>query len=134
MVRAGAPVDDTIGRLEPHLASDDIVIDGANSNFRDTMRRATRLRERGSNWSAGLTPRIRIPADAAIERWTLSGRTGGGPPPYAAHPPHQGDQPRMFAAVTLDHDGQRFRVRLGNAYEPRNRTRPRASGHMLHLG
>lgn len=23
----------------------------------------------------------------------------------------------MFAAVTLDHDGQSFRVRLGNAYE-----------------
>ena len=46
MVPAGAPVDDTIERLEPHLASGDIVIDGGNSNFRDTMRRATRLRER----------------------------------------------------------------------------------------
>ena len=44
-------MDDTIGRLDPHLASDDIVIDGGNSNFRDTMRRATRLRERESNWS-----------------------------------------------------------------------------------
>lgn len=50
---------DTIGRLEPHLASDDIVIDG-NSNFRDTMRRATRLRERGIELvDAGPTPRIR---------------------------------------------------------------------------
>ncbi|MGH7627983.1 MAG: phosphogluconate dehydrogenase (NAD(+)-dependent, decarboxylating) [Gemmatimonadales bacterium] len=47
MVPAGAPVDDTIGRLEPHLAAGDILIDGGNSNFRDTMRRATRLRERG---------------------------------------------------------------------------------------
>jgi 6-phosphogluconate dehydrogenase len=47
MVPAGAPVDDTIGRLEPRLAAGDILIDGGNSNFRDTMRRATRLRERG---------------------------------------------------------------------------------------
>jgi 6-phosphogluconate dehydrogenase len=45
MVPAGAPVDDTLNRLEPHLAAGDIVIDGGNSNFRDTMRRATRLRE-----------------------------------------------------------------------------------------
>jgi 6-phosphogluconate dehydrogenase len=47
MVPAGAPVDDTLNRLEPHLGAGDIVIDGGNSNFRDTMRRATRLRERG---------------------------------------------------------------------------------------
>jgi 6-phosphogluconate dehydrogenase len=47
MVPAGGPVDDTIGRLEPRLAAGDILIDGGNSNFRDTMRRATRLRERG---------------------------------------------------------------------------------------
>jgi 6-phosphogluconate dehydrogenase len=46
MVPAGAPVDDTLDRLEPHLAAGDIVIDGGNSNFRDTIRRATRLRER----------------------------------------------------------------------------------------
>jgi 6-phosphogluconate dehydrogenase len=46
MVPAGAPVDDTLDRLEPHLAAGDIVIAGGNSNFRDTIRRATRLRER----------------------------------------------------------------------------------------
>jgi 6-phosphogluconate dehydrogenase len=46
MVPAGAPVDDTLNRLEPHLAAGDIVIDGGNSNFGDTLRRATRLRER----------------------------------------------------------------------------------------
>jgi 6-phosphogluconate dehydrogenase len=46
MVPAGVAVDDTLNRLEPHLAAGDIVIDGGNSNFRDTMRRATRLRER----------------------------------------------------------------------------------------
>jgi 6-phosphogluconate dehydrogenase len=46
MVPAGVAVDDTLNRLEPHLAAGDIVIDGGNSNFRDTMRRATRFRER----------------------------------------------------------------------------------------
>ena len=47
MVPAGAAVDETIEQVEPHLAAGDIVIDGGNSNFRDTMRRAARLRERG---------------------------------------------------------------------------------------
>ena len=47
MVPAGSPVDETIAELEPHLATGDIVIDGGNSNFRDTTRRAARLRERG---------------------------------------------------------------------------------------
>jgi len=47
MVPAGAPVDDTIGELEARLAPGDILIDGGNSNFRDTIRRAALLRERG---------------------------------------------------------------------------------------
>jgi 6-phosphogluconate dehydrogenase len=47
MVPAGAPVDDTITALLPGVAPGDIVIDGGNSNFRDTMRRAAALRERG---------------------------------------------------------------------------------------
>ena len=47
MVPAGAPVDDTIAGLLPHLAAGDIVIDGGNSKFHDTIRRAAELRERG---------------------------------------------------------------------------------------
>jgi 6-phosphogluconate dehydrogenase len=47
MVPAGAPVDDTIAELGDHLATGDILIDGGNSNFHDTMRRASQLRERG---------------------------------------------------------------------------------------
>ena len=47
MVPAGAPVDDTITGLSPHLAVGDILIDGGNSNFHDTMRRAAQLRARG---------------------------------------------------------------------------------------
>jgi 6-phosphogluconate dehydrogenase len=47
MVPAGFPVDDTIAELGRRLAAGDILIDGGNSNFHDTMRRASQLRERG---------------------------------------------------------------------------------------
>jgi 6-phosphogluconate dehydrogenase len=47
MVPAGAPVDDTIAQLLPHLAKDDIVIDGGNSNFHDSQRRAAALKAKG---------------------------------------------------------------------------------------
>ncbi|HUF30058.1 MAG TPA: decarboxylating 6-phosphogluconate dehydrogenase [Gemmatimonadaceae bacterium] len=47
MVPAGAPVDGTIAGLAPHLDTGDIVIDGGNSRFHDTLRRAAELRERG---------------------------------------------------------------------------------------
>jgi 6-phosphogluconate dehydrogenase len=44
MVPAGKPVDDTIDTLRPLLAAGDIIIDGGNSNFHDTIQRAERLR------------------------------------------------------------------------------------------
>jgi 6-phosphogluconate dehydrogenase len=47
MVPAGAPTDGTIEQLVPHLAQGDIVIDGGNSNFRDSLRRAETLQQRG---------------------------------------------------------------------------------------
>ena len=47
MVPAGAPVDETIAALEPHLAKGDILIDGGNSNYHDTMRRGSALAARG---------------------------------------------------------------------------------------
>jgi len=47
MVPAGAPVDDTIAQLLPHLAKDDIVIDGGNSNFHDSQRHAAALKAKG---------------------------------------------------------------------------------------
>jgi 6-phosphogluconate dehydrogenase len=39
MVPQGKPVDDTIAKLEPHLNPGDILIDGGNSNYKDTKRR-----------------------------------------------------------------------------------------------
>ncbi len=47
MVPAGAPVESTIEQLVPHLARGDIVIDGGNSNFRDSLRRAEALKSQG---------------------------------------------------------------------------------------
>nr|MBA3443321.1 decarboxylating 6-phosphogluconate dehydrogenase [Gemmatimonadales bacterium] len=47
MVPAGAPVDQTIEQLLPSLSKGDIVIDGGNSNFRDTMRRGAALKAKG---------------------------------------------------------------------------------------
>jgi 6-phosphogluconate dehydrogenase len=47
MVPAGAPVESTIDALAPALSKGDIIIDGGNSNFKDSMRRAAGLKERG---------------------------------------------------------------------------------------
>ena len=47
MVKAGKPVDDFIELLLPHLEKGDIIIDGGNSYFMDTIRRTKYLEERG---------------------------------------------------------------------------------------
>ena len=47
MVPAGKPVDETIAQLLPGLSKGDVIIDGGNSNFHDTMRRATDLQVKG---------------------------------------------------------------------------------------
>ena len=47
MVRAGQAVDDLIEQLLPHLESGDIIIDGGNAHFPDTIRRAAYVESRG---------------------------------------------------------------------------------------
>jgi len=47
MVPAGDPVEEMIERLLPLIEPGDILIDGGNSNYRDSMRRAEMLRQRG---------------------------------------------------------------------------------------
>lgn len=47
MVPSGSPVDEMIEELLPHLEQGDVVIDGGNSNFRDSMRRAEYLAAKG---------------------------------------------------------------------------------------
>ncbi len=47
MVKAGQPVDDTIAQLKPYLSKGDILIDGGNSFFKDTIRRNKELEKEG---------------------------------------------------------------------------------------
>ncbi len=47
MVKAGKPVDATIEQLIPHLEEGDIIIDGGNSHFPDTIRRAQYVESKG---------------------------------------------------------------------------------------
>lgn len=47
MIPSGTIVDDTVSRLTPLLASGDIIVDGGNSNFRDSQARARTLAEHG---------------------------------------------------------------------------------------
>jgi 6-phosphogluconate dehydrogenase len=47
MVPAGAAVEHTIEQLLPGLTRGDIIIDGGNSNYKDSKRRAARLKEKG---------------------------------------------------------------------------------------
>ena len=47
MVKAGKPVDDYVELLLPHLEEGDIIIDGGNSYFPDTIRRTRYLAEKG---------------------------------------------------------------------------------------
>lgn len=47
MVTAGKPVDEVLGQLLPALSKGDIVIDGGNSNYKDSVRRFQSLKEKG---------------------------------------------------------------------------------------
>ncbi|MCU1233493.1 MAG: 6-phosphogluconate dehydrogenase (decarboxylating) [Candidatus Solibacter sp.] len=47
MVKAGKPVDEFIEALLPHLEPGDLIIDGGNSHFPDTIRRAKYLESQG---------------------------------------------------------------------------------------
>ena len=47
MVKAGKPVDDFIDKLIPYLEAGDIIIDGGNSHFPDTIRRTQYVEGKG---------------------------------------------------------------------------------------
>jgi 6-phosphogluconate dehydrogenase len=47
MVPSGAAVESTIEQLLPGLSKGDVIIDGGNSNFKDSIRRAASLKEKG---------------------------------------------------------------------------------------
>lgn len=50
MIQAGAPVDAVIGQLTPLLDPGDLIMDGGNSYFGDTNRRAELLKEKGIHY------------------------------------------------------------------------------------
>ncbi|KAJ51067.1 6-phosphogluconate dehydrogenase [Clostridium tetanomorphum] len=47
MIPAGKPVDETIERIKTHLNKGDIIIDGGNSFYKDSIRRYNQLKEIG---------------------------------------------------------------------------------------
>lgn len=47
MVKAGQPVDATIDQLLPYLSKGDVIMDGGNSFYKDTIRRSSSLEEKG---------------------------------------------------------------------------------------
>lgn len=104
MVPAGQVVDDTLQQLLPLLAAGDIVVDGGNSYYKDTQRRATELQARaiayvdcgtsGGVWGlregyslmvggdedvvASLLPILSTLAPAADKGWGRVGPSGAG--------------------------------------------------------
>ena len=50
MVPAGTVVDQTIDLLTPQLSAGDVIVDGGNSYYRDTVRRAAALAAKGLNY------------------------------------------------------------------------------------
>ena len=50
MIPAGKPIDDAIRDLLPKLDKGDIIVDGGNSYYKDTIRRAALLQESGINF------------------------------------------------------------------------------------
>ncbi len=47
LVKAGQPVDDFIDKIMPHLEQGDIIIDGGNSHYPDTIRRTKYVESKG---------------------------------------------------------------------------------------
>jgi 6-phosphogluconate dehydrogenase len=50
MIPAGEAIDTTLEALLPHLEPEDVLVDGGNSNYKDTLRRAAMLKEHGVHW------------------------------------------------------------------------------------
>jgi len=70
MVKAGNPVDENIVALVPLLDKGDIIIDGGNSYFEDTIRRDRELQAKGIlyNTPAGIACNGIGPGSGAAER------------------------------------------------------------------
>jgi 6-phosphogluconate dehydrogenase len=115
MVKAGSPVDGVIKQLSPLLAPGDLIIDGGNSHFSDTERRASELERQGLRFiGAGVS---------GGEEGALLGPSimpGGDPEAYAL-------VSDVFEAIAARANGEPCVTYLG----------PRGAGHyvkMVHNG
>jgi 6-phosphogluconate dehydrogenase len=50
MVPSGDPVDQTIEQLLPNLSNGDVIIDGGNSNYKDSIRRSAKLKQQSMHF------------------------------------------------------------------------------------
>jgi len=115
MVKAGGPVDDTIAQLKPHLEPGDLIIDGGNSFFGDTERRAKELAEVGINYIG-----TGVSGGEYGALWGPSIMPGGQPEAWEMVKP-------IFNAIAARVDGDPCVTYIG----------PRGSGHyvkMVHNG
>ena len=82
MVPSGKPTDDTIAALAGRLSPGDIVIDGGNSNYKDTMRRAAEgysMMVGGEESSVKrIAPVLEALAPASDKGWGRVGPSGAG--------------------------------------------------------
>lgn len=82
MIQAGAAVDKIIAQIEPLLDEGDIIIDGGNSNFHDTIRRTRAVEARGKLYvGAGIS------GGEEGARFGPSMMPGGSPAAWAAVKP-----------------------------------------------
>ena len=114
-VPAGPPVDAVIAALLPHLEEGDLVVDGGNSHFRDTDRRAGALAGRGTGFMG-----LGISGGAHGARYGPSLMAGGRPEDYLRVQP-------AFEAIAAKASGEPCAALLG----------PGSAGHyvkMVHNG
>ena len=69
MVQAGAVTDAQIDALAPLLGPSDVIMDGGNARFQDTIRRERVLREQGLSSSAPASPAARRGRAMAPRSW-----------------------------------------------------------------
>jgi len=115
MVPAGEPVDAVIEQLKPYLEKGDLVIDGGNSFFKDTERRARDLEARGLLYLG-----TGVSGGEYGALWGPSLMPGGQPEAYALVEP-------IFKAIAARVDGEPCVAYIG----------PRGAGHyvkMVHNG
>jgi len=115
MVQAGAPVDDVIAQLKPLLDPGDLIIDGGNSFFKDTERRAAALAKSNINY---IGTGVSGGEEGAL--WGPAIMPGGQPEAYAMIEP-------IVTAIAAKAEGEPCVSYIG----------PRGAGHyvkMVHNG